>query len=79
MPLIRPEARYFSIPSSVSGWVVRNSAALNCRPCCGSITQAPAASSHSPAFASASVPTTDTNSRKPLTFTRSTAKPVSSL
>jgi len=49
MPLTRPDARYFSTPSGVSGCVVRRISPRNCWPCFGSMTQRPWASSHSPA------------------------------
>src|SRR3954468_23260604 len=79
MPLIMPELRYFSIPSSVVGGAALRKAALNCRPWVGSLTQLPLAWTNSPALIEAAAPTTVTSSRCPRTLTRSTQKPVSGL
>src|SRR5271157_868064 len=79
MPLIKPLARYFSIPSRDVGGLHLRNVALNCSPCSLSCTQLPRALIHSPALTLARAPTTVTNSRWPFTFTRSTANPVSSL
>ena len=79
MPLTRPEPRYFSTPSTVCGGVQRSSSALNCSPCSRSWTQAPTASTYSPAVTDAMVPTTAVRPRRPRACTRSTAKPVSGL
>ena len=57
---IAPEARYFSMPSAEAGWVVFSSSALNCCPCCRSITQRPLASTCSPAVTEVVAPTTVT-------------------
>ena len=38
MPLIMPEARYFSIPSAVVGGAARRKSARNCTPCVRSLT-----------------------------------------
>ena len=56
-------ARYFCIPSTVLGWAVLSTWALNCWPCVGSTAQRPWASTHSPARTSGRVPTTVTRSR----------------
>src|SRR5271165_111676 len=79
MPLIKPLARYFSIPSRDVGGLHLRNVALNCSPCSLSCTQLPRAVIHSPALTLARAPTTVTSSRCPFTFTRSTANPVSSL
>src|SRR5689334_9481882 len=79
MPLIMPEPRYFSMPSSVVGWVALTKAALNCRPWVRSLIQVPLACTHSPAEIRAAWPTTVMRSRWPRTLTRSTQKPVSAL
>src|SRR5271165_332777 len=79
MPLIKPLARYFSIPSRDVGGLHLRNVALNCSPCSLSCTQLPRAVIHSPALMLARAPTTVTSSRWPFTFTRSTANPVSSL
>src|SRR5262249_34052700 len=74
-----PEPRYFSIPSTVDGGAQRSSSALNCSPCCGSNTQAPVASTYSPALTLGTAPTTVTSPRRPRAWTRSTAQPDSGL
>src|SRR6516162_4895225 len=79
MPLIKPLARYFSIPSRDVGGLHLRNVALNCSPCSLSCTQLPCVVIHSPALTFARTPTTVTSSRWPFTFTRSTANPVSSL
>jgi hypothetical protein len=79
MPLISPDARYFCMPSAVSGCAVFSTWALNCWPCWGSTAHQPRASTHSPARTSGIVPTTATRSRRPRTCTCRTAKPVSGL
>src|SRR6516225_10296633 len=79
MPLIKPLARYFSIPSRDVGGLHLRNVALNCSPCSLSCTQLPCVVIHSPALTLARTPTTVTSSRWPFTFTRSTANPVSSL
>ena len=76
---MRPDPRYFSIPSAVVGGVARRKSALNWRPWLRSLTQTPAAWTNSPALIEAAWPTTVTRSRCPRTFTRSTQKPVSGL
>jgi hypothetical protein len=77
MPLIMPEARYFSMPSSVVGGAARRKAALNWTPWVRSLTQVPLAWTNSPALIAAAAPTTVTSSRWPRTLTRSTQKPFS--
>src|ERR1700722_13721901 len=79
MPLIKPLARYFSIPSRDVGGLQLRSVALNCNPCSLSCIHWPWAVIHSPSLTFARVPTTVTSSRRPVTFTRRTANPVSSL
>jgi hypothetical protein len=79
MPLIMPEERCFSMPSSVVGGAARKKAALNCRPWVRSLIQVPLAWTSSPALIAAAAPTTVTSSRWPRTLTRSTQKPVSGL
>src|SRR5918998_1872783 len=79
MPLIMPEPRYFSIPSSVVGAAAFRKAALNCRPWVRSLIQTPEALTNSPAETRAAWPTTVARSRCPRTFTRSTQNPVSAL
>jgi hypothetical protein len=79
MPLTKPLPRYRSIPSAVVGGTVFRVVALNCSPCSLSLTHQPSAASHSPAVTDAKEPTTVTSSLCPLTFTRKTQKPLSSL
>src|SRR5688572_15124542 len=79
MPLIMPEARCFSMPSSVVGGAARRKVALNCRPWVRSLTQVPEAWTNSPALIVAAALTTVTRSRWPRTLTRSTQKPFSAL
>src|SRR6516165_2479852 len=67
------------MPSTVVGGTVFISLALNWSPCSLSLTHQPSASSHSPAVTEGSDPRTVTSSRCPLTFTRSTQKPLSAL
>src|SRR5271166_4307173 len=79
MPLIKPLARYFSIPSRDVGGLHLRNVALNCSPCSLSCTQLPRAVIHSPALMLARAPTTVTSSRWPFTFTRSTAAQIKEL
>src|SRR6476619_2958049 len=79
MPLIMPEPRYFSMPSSVVGGLALRKPALNCRPWVRSLIQLPLICTHSPAAMLAAWPTTVTRSRCPRTLTRRTQKPVSEL
>src|SRR5215469_5928510 len=67
------------MPSTVVGGTVFINWAFNWSPCSLSLTHQPSASSHSPAVTVGRDPTTVTSSRCPLTFTRSTQKPFSSL
>src|ERR1019366_7673002 len=78
-PFTKPPARYRSTPSLVVGGTAFKTWALNCRPCSLSRTHHPFAVSHSPALTDGTEPRTVTKSRCPRTFTRSTAKPLSSL
>src|SRR5512134_1647554 len=79
MPLIIPEARYFSMPSAVVGGAARRKSARNCAPCVRSLTHRPLAWTNSPAPIAAAWPMTVIRSRWPRAFTRSTQKPLSSL
>src|SRR5512132_2407042 len=79
MPLIMPEARYFSIPSAVVGGATRKKSARNCTPCVRSFTHRPLACTNSPAPIAAAWPTTVIKSRWPRAFTRRTQNPLSSL
>ena len=65
MPLIIPEARYFSMPSTELGAEVLRNWALNCWPWVRSLTQPPVAVIHSPAEIVAAWPTSVTRSRWP--------------
>lgn len=76
MPLMAPEARYFSMPSFEAGGAVTRRLALNCRPWVRSFTQLPSAVIISPAATCAAVPTMATGCGRPRTRTFSTAKPV---
>src|SRR5262252_8674674 len=67
------------MPTTVVGGKVFISLALNWSPCSLSLTHQPSASSHSPADTEGRDPSTVTSLRCPLTFTRSTQKPFSSL
>src|SRR5664279_2934705 len=67
------------MPSTVVGGTVFMAVALNCSPCSLSLTHWPSATSHSPAFTDGSDPMAVVSSRCPLTFTRSTQKPLSPL
>ena len=42
MPLIIPEARYYSMPGAVVGGAARRKSARNCTPCARSLTPSPA-------------------------------------
>src|SRR5216684_7823895 len=79
MPRIMPDARYFSMPSTVLGADVRRKRALNCWPWVRSFTHSPDAVIHSPAAIVAACPTTVTRSRCPRTFARRTQNPFSAL
>ena len=79
IPLIIPLPRYFSIPSREFGALARRLSARNWSPCWESRVQLPSALIHSPPLTVGRLPSTVTRSRWPRTFTRSTAKPFSSL
>src|SRR5216684_6188474 len=79
MPRIMPDARYFSMPSTVLGADVRRKRALNCWPWVRSFTHSPDAVIHSPAAIVAACPTTVTRSRCPRAFARKTQNPFSAL
>ena len=74
-----PEPRYFLIPSMVVGGIALRKRARYWRPCWRSLFQSPLAWMNSPAEITAAWPITVTRSRLPRAFTRSTAKPFSSL
>src|SRR5918911_3952886 len=67
------------MPSTPVGGVAVRWTALSWSPCVRSVTQLPLACTCSPALMTAQWPTTVTSSRRPRTFTRSTAKPFSGL
>src|SRR3954447_9484413 len=71
MPLISPEPRYFSMPSSDDGGADFRKAALNCCPCSRWTSHLPDAWTNSPAEIEAAWPSTVTRSRCPRTLTRS--------
>src|SRR5215831_1338907 len=74
-----PEARYFSMPSTVSGADARRKRALNCWPWMRSFTHSPDAVIHSPAAIVAACPITVTRSGYPRAFARNTQNPLSAL
>src|ERR687898_2787470 len=65
MPLISPEPRYFSMPSSDDGGADFRKAALNCWPCSRWTSHLPDAWTNSPAEIEAAWPSTVTRSRCP--------------
>src|SRR3954452_22785466 len=67
------------MPSMPVGGVAVRWTALSWSPCVRSVTRLPLAWTCSPALMTAQWPTTVTSSRRPRTFTRSTAKPFSGL
>jgi hypothetical protein len=76
---MRPEPRYFSIPSIVVGAEVPRCDALNWTPCVRSFTHEPLAWMNSPGEIAAAWPTTVTRPRRPRSSTRRTENPFSSL
>jgi hypothetical protein len=76
MPLIMPEAKYFSMPSAVVGGAARSKSAQNCTLRVRSLTHRPLAWTNSPAPIAAAWPTTVIRSRWPRAFTRRTQKPA---
>ena len=79
MPRIRPEPRYFSMPSTDEGAEAFKNRTRNCRPCVRSLVHSPEAVIPSPAEIIAAWPTAVTSSRWPRALRRSTQKPVSGL
>ena len=67
------------MPSREVGAWQRTSVARSCIPWSRLRSHRPSAVIHSPGETAATTPTTGTRSRRPFTFTLSTAKPVSSL
>lgn len=78
IPFTKPPPRYRSTPSLVVGGTAFKTVALNWSPCSLSRIHQPVAVNHSPALTDGNDPRTVTRSRCLLTFTRSTANPLSS-
>ena len=57
MPLISPDARYFSMPFSERGAMQVSVSALNWRPCTLSVTHCPSALTSSPSQTACALPT----------------------
>jgi hypothetical protein len=76
-PLMRPEPRYFSIPTSVSGTSSVTLVARSCSPWLRSTSRTPRARTREPTATCGNVPTIVSWPRRPGTATLTTRKPFS--